>query len=97
MTPIPASFSPQPSWITQCRGLLDMPGVAIAGYAVPTGQNPLGVKGAGEAGTVGALSSIISAVSDALRPFGINHIDMPATPARVWRCLEMQRKEKLER
>ncbi len=75
----------------------DMPGVAIAGYAVPTGQNPLGVKGAGEAGTVGALSSIISAVSDALRPFGINHIDMPATPARVWRCLEMQRKEKLER
>jgi carbon-monoxide dehydrogenase large subunit len=71
----------------------DMPGVEIAGFAVPTSQNPLGVKGAGEAGTVGALSSVISAVSDALRPFGIRHIDMPATPERVWRCLQMQRKE----
>ncbi|EUB99025.1 Carbon-monoxide dehydrogenase (acceptor) [Rhizobium sp. CF080] len=71
----------------------DMPGVEIAGFAVPTNQNPLGVKGAGEAGTVGALSAVISAVSDALRPFGIRHIDMPATPARVWRCLQMQRKE----
>jgi carbon-monoxide dehydrogenase large subunit len=71
----------------------DMPGVEIAGFAVPTSQNPLGVKGAGEAGTVGALSAVISAVSDALRPFGIRHIDMPATPERVWRCLQLQRKE----
>ena len=71
----------------------DMPGVEIAGFPVPTSQNPLGVKGAGEAGTVGALSAVISAVSDALYPFGIRHIDMPATPERVWRRLQMQRTE----
>lgn len=70
----------------------DMPGVEIAGFAVPTSQNPLGVKGAGEAGTVGALSAVISAVSDALHPFGIRHVDMPATPERVWRRLQMQHK-----
>jgi aerobic carbon-monoxide dehydrogenase large subunit len=71
----------------------DMTAVEFTGFPVPTSQNPLGVKGAGEAGTVGALSAVISAVSDALRPFGIKHIDMPATPARVWRCLQRLRKE----
>ncbi|MCC2614039.1 xanthine dehydrogenase family protein molybdopterin-binding subunit [Neorhizobium petrolearium] len=68
----------------------DMAGVEIAGFSVPTQQNPLGVKGAGEAGTVGALSAVISAVADALHPLGVRHIDMPATPERVWRCLQMQ-------
>ena len=46
---------------------------------VPTPANPLGVKGAGEAGTVGALPAVISAVSDAMRPLGIGDIEMPAT------------------
>lgn len=71
----------------------DMPGVDIIGFPVPTQQNPLGVKGAGEAGTVGALSAVISAVADALRPLGVRHIDMPATPERVWRSLRMQHME----
>jgi len=54
---------------------------------VPTKTNPLGVKGAGEAGNVGALAAIMNAVVDALSPLGIAHIDMPATPERVWRAI----------
>jgi carbon-monoxide dehydrogenase large subunit len=54
---------------------------------VPTKTNPLGVKGAGEAGNVGALAAIMNAVVDALSPLGIAHIDMPATPENVWRAI----------
>jgi carbon-monoxide dehydrogenase large subunit len=54
---------------------------------VPTKTNPLGVKGAGEAGTVGALPVLINAVVDALRPLGITHIEMPATPERIWAAI----------
>ena len=53
----------------------------------PTKTNPLGVKGAGEAGNVGALAAIMKAVVDALSPFGVTHIDMPATPEKVWRAI----------
>ena len=49
--------------------------------------NPLGVKGAGEAGTIGATSAVTSAVVDALREFGVTHLDMPATPERIWRVI----------
>ena len=55
---------------------------------VPTATNPLGVKGAGEAGNVGALAAIMNAVVDALSPLGITHIDMPATPEKVWRAIQ---------
>jgi len=58
---------------------------------VPTKTNPLGVKGAGEAGNVGALAAIMNAVVDALAPVGVTHIDMPATPERVWRAIEAAR------
>jgi aerobic carbon-monoxide dehydrogenase large subunit len=54
---------------------------------VPTKTNPLGVKGAGEAGNVGALAAIMNAVVDALSPLGIAHIDMPATPEKVWHAI----------
>jgi aerobic carbon-monoxide dehydrogenase large subunit len=54
---------------------------------VPTKTNPLGVKGAGEAGNVGALAAIMNAVVDALSPLGIAHLDMPTTPERVWRTI----------
>jgi aerobic carbon-monoxide dehydrogenase large subunit len=54
---------------------------------VPTKTNPLGVKGAGEAGNVGALAAIMNAVVDALSPLGIAHIDMPATPEKVWQAI----------
>jgi carbon-monoxide dehydrogenase large subunit len=55
---------------------------------VLTPMNPLGVKGAGEAGTVGALAAVINAIVDALSPYGIEHIDMPATPERIWRTIQ---------
>jgi aerobic carbon-monoxide dehydrogenase large subunit len=66
----------------------DMPEIAAAANEVPTATNPLGVKGAGEAGTVGALPAVMNAVADALAPLGINHLDMPATPERVWRAIQ---------
>lgn len=65
----------------------DMPNIDVESFPVPTPLNPLGVKGAGEAGTVGSLSVVISAVCDALAPRGIHHIDMPTTPEKVWRLL----------
>jgi carbon-monoxide dehydrogenase large subunit len=55
---------------------------------VPTKLNPLGVKGAGEAGTVGGLPVIISAALDALAPLGITDIEMPLTAEKVWRAIQ---------
>lgn len=55
---------------------------------VPTRTNPLGVKGAGEAGNVGALPAIMNAVVDALSPLGVADLDMPATPCRVWHAIQ---------
>jgi carbon-monoxide dehydrogenase large subunit len=55
---------------------------------VPTRTNELGVKGAGEAGACGAPNALVSAVVDALRPYGIRHIDMPLSPERVWRAIK---------
>jgi carbon-monoxide dehydrogenase large subunit len=55
---------------------------------VPARTNPLGVKGAGEAGTVGALPAVMNAVADALLPLGITRIDMPASPQNVWRAIQ---------
>jgi carbon-monoxide dehydrogenase large subunit len=55
---------------------------------VPTATNPLGVKGAGEAGCVGALPAVMIAVMDALKPLGVRQLDMPATGERVWRAIQ---------
>ena len=57
----------------------------------PTLTNPLGIKGAGEAGCVGALPALMNAIVDALRPEGVRTLDMPATPERVWRALREAR------
>jgi aerobic carbon-monoxide dehydrogenase large subunit len=65
----------------------EVPLFQMAENPVPTKTNPLGVKGAGEAGNVGALAAIMNAVVDALFPLGITHIDMPATPEKVWRAI----------
>jgi carbon-monoxide dehydrogenase large subunit len=66
----------------------DVPSVRIETRAVPTAVNPLGVKGVGEAGTVGSLVATINAICDALAPLGIRHIEMPATPSRVWAAIQ---------
>ena len=55
---------------------------------VPSPTNALGVKGAGEGGTVGAPAALIHAILDALSPLGVTHIDMPATPEGVWRAIQ---------
>jgi len=55
---------------------------------VPTAANPLGVKGSGQAGAIAAPQAIICAILDALAPRGVTHIDMPATPERIWRALQ---------
>ena len=65
----------------------DMCGFRVEARPVPTATNPLGVKGAGEAGTVGALPAVTSAILDALAPLGIDAIDMPASPETVWRAI----------
>ena len=62
--------------------------VTIEDNPVPTSTNPLGVKGAGEAGTVGSLSAGVNAIVDALSHLGIRHIDTPCTSYRVWRAIQ---------
>jgi carbon-monoxide dehydrogenase large subunit len=71
---------------------VDLPGLDITLTGVPTKANPLGVKGSGQAGAIAAPQTIISAVLDALAPLGVTHIDMPATPERVWRAIQQARK-----
>jgi carbon-monoxide dehydrogenase large subunit len=61
--------------------------IVIESNPVPTALNPLGAKGAGEAGTVGALPAVVNAVMDALAAAGVRELDMPASPARVWQAL----------
>jgi len=60
----------------------------ISSHVVPTPRNPLGVKGTGEAGAVGALPALLNAIVDALAPVGVLSFDMPATPDRVWRAVQ---------
>ena len=62
--------------------------VAVHEHPVPSPNNPLGVKGAGEAGTTGALPTAMNAVLDALRPRGVRGLDMPASAQRVWQALQ---------
>jgi carbon-monoxide dehydrogenase large subunit len=59
----------------------------------PCTTNPMGVKGAGEAGAIGACPAVINALVDALAPLGIRHIDMPATPEKVWRAVQDARRQ----
>jgi len=66
----------------------DSPEVAVVDHPVPATTNVLGVKGCGEAGCAGALTSVMNAIADALSEFGIPHMDMPATPYRVWRAIQ---------
>ena len=69
----------------------DLPDIRMATREVPTKVNPLGAKGVGEAGTVGAMAAAMNAVNDALAPLGIRHFDMPATPNRVWAAITAAR------
>ncbi len=65
----------------------EVPLFDVDAHEVPTRVNPLGAKGVGEAGTVGALPALMNAVNDALAPLGVRHLDMPVTPERVWQAI----------
>jgi aerobic carbon-monoxide dehydrogenase large subunit len=69
----------------------DLPMFSFAEQGIPTRTNPLGMKGCGEAGTVGALGAISNAVRDALAPLGVDRVDMPFTPNRIWTWIEEAR------
>jgi carbon-monoxide dehydrogenase large subunit len=65
-----------------------MPRLNIGHTVTPSPINPLGVKGVGEAGTIGSVPAIANAVMDALAPLGIRHIDLPLTPHRIWQAIQ---------
>ena len=66
----------------------DISAVEVKSNPVPTKTNPLGVKGAGEAGCVGAMPAVANALVDALSHLGVRHVEMPATPERLWRAIQ---------
>ena len=66
----------------------DMPPMEIAYNNIPCAANPMGIKGAGEAGAIAACPAVINAVLDALAPLGVRHVDMPATPETIWRTIQ---------
>jgi len=70
----------------------DLPDMGIEFFqAAPSSENPLGVKGAGEAGCCGALPAVVGAVVHALEEYGVRHVDMPLTPEKVWRAMSAER------
>ncbi len=66
----------------------DVPSFHVATTCTPCTHNPLGVKGCGEAGAIGSPPAVINAICDALREYGVAHLDMPATPEKVWRAIQ---------
>jgi len=74
----------------------DAPMIAVASHPVPTKSNPLGAKGCGEAGTSGGLPAVANAVIDALSDYGIGHLEMPMTPARIWQAIEQAKQRQTE-
>jgi carbon-monoxide dehydrogenase large subunit len=68
-----------------------LPAIRSHFQETPSPTNPLGVKGIGESGTIGAPPTIVHAVLDALAPFGITHLDMPLTPPKIWAAIRAAR------
>jgi carbon-monoxide dehydrogenase large subunit len=66
----------------------ELPSFELVAMETPTPINALGAKGIGESGTIGSTPAVQSAVCDALAHLGIRHVDMPASPQRVWRAIE---------
>ena len=69
----------------------DLPRYELARTTTPSPHNPLGAKGAGEAGAIGAPPAVVNAVVDALRHLGVDDVEMPCTPQRIWRALQAAR------
>jgi carbon-monoxide dehydrogenase large subunit len=84
--PLTATFADYPF-----LSATEVPSFELADMATPTTYNPLGAKGIGEAGTIGATPAVQNAVIDAVSHLGVRHIDMPTSPQRVWRALSESR------
>jgi carbon-monoxide dehydrogenase large subunit len=69
----------------------EIPEMVLERTVTPSPTNELGVKGIGEAGTIAASAAVINAICDALSPFGIKHVDMPASPDRLWKLISSAR------
>ena len=67
----------------------DLPNFELDRTVTPCPHNPLGVKGAGEAGTIGSTPAVVNAVIDALSPFGVKDLQMPLTPECVWKAMNI--------
>ena len=87
--PLTASFADYP-----IVSATELPSFDLATMETPTSYNPLGAKGIGEAGTIGATPAVQNAVVDALAHLGVRHVDMPTTPMRIWRAIEQARSER---
>jgi len=73
------------SFMDYCMPRADnLPRMTISTHSMPSVHTPMGVKGCGEVGTIGSPAAVTNAVVDALSPYGVSHIDMPATPNRIW-------------
>ena len=71
----------------------DLPPIRVATQSTPCRHNPLGVKGCGEVGTIASPATVMNAVVDALSTYGITHLDMPASPERIWRAIQTARQQ----
>jgi carbon-monoxide dehydrogenase large subunit len=67
---------------------MEVPDWELGETVTPSPHHPLGAKGVGESSNVGSPPAVVNAVVDALEPFGVRHIDMPVTPARVWEAIQ---------
>jgi aerobic carbon-monoxide dehydrogenase large subunit len=74
----------------------DVPPIKVGTTVTPCTHNPLGVKGCGEAGAIGTPPAVINAIVDALKEYGVDHIDMPATPEKIWRAIQGGMKQAAE-
>ena len=74
----------------------DLPSVSVATHTTLCTHNPLGVKGCGEVGAIGSPPAIINAVVDALSDYGVTHVEMPATPAKLWQIINSGRRAAAE-
>ena len=70
-----------------------LPEIEVLSTVTPSPHHPLGVKGVGEAGTIASTVAVYNAVMDALRPLGVQQINMPLTPERVWRAIQEAERE----
>jgi carbon-monoxide dehydrogenase large subunit len=86
--PLTASFADYP-----IVSATEVPSFELADMATPTGYNPLGAKGIGEAGSIGSTPAVQNSVIDAVAHLGVRHIDMPASSRRVWEAIQAAQQE----